>query len=120
MDSGIDLIARERERQVSAEGWTPAHDDTHTHDELAWAAVCYAAPQSVRAQFDVPAPCGCREAGCLCFMKTKRSWVDPWPWDAKWDKRGSHDRIKALTIAGALIAAEIDRLQRKAKEATRG
>lgn len=119
MDSGIDLIARERERQVSTEGWTPAHDDTHTHDELAWAAVCYAAPQSVRALLDVPVPCGCREAGCLCFMKTKLSWIDPWPWDAKWDKRESHDRIKALTIAGALIAAEIDRLIR-IKEATNG
>lgn len=41
--TGVSLIAAERERQVTAEGWTPAHDDKHTDDELAIAAVIYAA-----------------------------------------------------------------------------
>ena len=35
-------IARERERQIAQEGWTPEHDDGHVHGELAAAASCYA------------------------------------------------------------------------------
>lgn len=36
----LDVIA-ERQRQQSAEGWTPEHDDEHCNGELAMAAVCY-------------------------------------------------------------------------------
>lgn len=32
----------ERERQVTEEGWSEAHDDGHTDNELALAAACYA------------------------------------------------------------------------------
>jgi len=35
-----------------------------------------------------------------------------WPWEASWWKP-SDDPIRNLAKAGALIAAEIDRLQRK-------
>lgn len=112
--SGSDLIAAERRRQMGAEGWTPEHDDEHSQGELAWAAVCYAAPKPVRIWAKVPKRTGQRaEIGGEAFLPQVRRLVDPWPWDEQWDKRGSHDRIRALTIAGALIAAEIDRLQRK-------
>jgi hypothetical protein len=37
-----------------------------------------------------------------------------WPWDQEWWKP-SDDPIRNLAKAGALIAAEIDRLQRKAE-----
>ena len=37
-----------------------------------------------------------------------------WPWPQFQDKRGKLDRVSQLTIAGALIAAEIDREIRKA------
>ncbi|HCT33652.1 MAG TPA: hypothetical protein DF966_10890, partial [Sulfitobacter sp.] len=42
---------------------------------------------------------------------------DPWPseWDDEWDKRDQLDRRRKLVIAGALIAAEIDRLDRASK-----
>ena len=33
-----------------------------------------------------------------------------WPFDFKWLKRTPNDRIRELQKAGALIAAEIDRL----------
>ena len=114
--SGAERIARERERQISVEGWTPQHDDTHDGGELAWAAVCYAAPQRVFR---------CNETDAGIEM------VDPWPWDGMWDKRvferhepsglsqmvapSQSRRIDLLTKAGALIAAEIDRLQRAAE-----
>ncbi len=38
--------------------------------------------------------------------------VDPWPFEKELDKRLKHNRIKKLAIAGALVAAELDRLLR--------
>lgn len=85
--SGIQAIATERQRQMDVEGWTPEHDDTHDKGEMAVAAACYADPI-----FDDP-----------------RTPVH-WPWDADWWK--SKTRRENLVRAGALIAAEIDRLDR--------
>lgn len=99
METGIELIAAERKRQVEAEGWTEEHDDAHGDGSLALAALCYVDPfwsgiKKIRP--DNPKP-------------------KQWPWAKKWWKPddGSIDgRIRSLTKAGALIAAEIDRLQR--------
>ena len=88
--TGIELIAAERQRQVTEEGWTPEHDDQHEGNELLQAAVWYLDNGAV---FD--------------FGLT----LPPWPWEPDaW--KPSDDLIKQLTKAGALIAAEIDRLQR--------
>jgi hypothetical protein len=38
-----------------------------------------------------------------------------WPTNWHHHKKRKHDRVKQLAIAGALIAAEIDRLLRKAE-----
>lgn len=88
--SGADLIKEERIRQITKENYAPKDDDKWTCDELARAAVCYAMPQD------------------------QRSFYSPdvmWPWIDNW-KPTPDDRIKELTKAGALIAAEIDRRQR--------
>lgn len=115
MPSGIELIAAERQRQIEKEGWTAEHDEQHAYGELAMAAALYASPKQ------------------LYEMSRDGSWTvtfsDPWPWwDEKegprggsftvpaWDKRKKHNRLRRLVIAGALIAAEIDRLQRMNKE----
>lgn len=107
---GIESIAAERQRQIDEEGWTLEHDDTHVDGEMALAAACYASPS-------------------LLYMEDHRAnvkrFVDPWPWDDRWDKRPHHGnmvisasetpiavRRKMLVKAGALIAAEIDRLDR--------
>ena len=100
--SGVDLISAERARQVSEEGWTPEHDDEHGSGELAMAACCYASPGRIFVRHD--------------FARGV-SFGDPWPWGTRWDKRPPQDctaqeRIRALSKAGALIAAEIDRLVR--------
>ncbi len=41
--TGVELIAAERQRQMTAEGWTHEHDDEHDDGSLATAAACYAA-----------------------------------------------------------------------------
>ena len=111
--TGIELIVAERKRQIGEEGWDADHDSRHENDELSWAAICYAAPNEIKTfrSYNIWG-CGCREADCGCPNRviTKTGWKDPWPWDELYDKRKKHDRLKRLIIAGALIAAEIDRL----------
>lgn len=89
--SGVDLIAAERIRQIIEEGRTRAHDDQHTRAEMVSAALCYALAYTPRS----PPGTGI---------------VVQWPWDQRWWKPS--DRIRNLAKAGALIAAEIDRLER--------
>lgn len=87
-------VAAERERQKSAEGWTPAHDDTHKAGELAQAAAAYAFY--------------CTEA-----ENGQPTAVELWPtsWSEDWWK-ASDDARRNLVKAGALIVAEIERLDR--------
>lgn len=92
-DSGVGRITTERLRQLKEEGWTPEHDDQHEHGEMAKAAICYAMRMF-------------RGTATNAMIDT---W---WPWIAKWWKP-SPDPIRNLEKAGALIAAEIDRLKRK-------
>ena len=108
--TGVELIAAERERQIAKEGWTAEHDAEHERGEMALAAACYAAPVPIHAKMLVRDPrCNCRSVD-ECRHPDLERWMDPWPWDEEWDKRKQHDRLRQLTIAGALIAAELDRL----------
>lgn len=86
----IEEIAAERRRQIEAEGWTPEHDDSHVMGELAMAAACYAAPTMFARADGLP---------------------ELWPWSREWWK--PKDRRRNLVIAAALIAAEIERLDRR-------
>ena len=95
MKSGIELIAEERARQIREEGFYSEQDDQYVMEELASAASCYATPHNWR-------PFPVRQDGQAPLI---------WPWSPKWWKPGE-DRIKELQKAGALIAAEIDRIQR--------
>lgn len=95
--SGIELIAEERKRQIEVEGWTKEHDAEYTNSSLSLAAVCYAIPSELRRY-------------SYCPLRKERV-PDFWPWDKEWWKPCPEDRIRELTKAGALIAAEIDRLQ---------
>jgi len=96
--TGAQMIARERTRQREEEGWSAAHDDGHTRGELAIAAAVYALSEPVREN--------------TILGRSLRYVL--WPWDQRWWKPDRHDRIRELVKAGALIAAEIDRLQRLA------
>jgi hypothetical protein len=92
---GASLIARERTRQIEHEGWTPEHDTQHAKGELALAGACYAFDYIGNAYGDD----GCDQVG-----------EDFWPWKGGSMKTTHGDAIRQLTKAGALIAAEIDRL----------
>tara|TARA_R100000789_G_scaffold81287_1_gene76551 strand:- start:7211 stop:7633 length:423 start_codon:yes stop_codon:yes gene_type:complete len=99
---GVIAILQERERQETEEGWTPEHDDQHTDETLALVAALYATPFRLFSQES---------------SEDHVLFEDPWPseWDDEWDKRDQLDRRRKLVIAGALIAAEIDRLDRASK-----
>jgi hypothetical protein len=89
-------LREERKRQIEKEGWTEVHDDQHKNGELSDAAGLYALS---------------REGVTIVGIKNNKLF-DPWPWDFKWDKRKKHNRMRRLQIAGALIVAEMERLQR--------
>lgn len=94
MSKGIELIAAERQRQIEKEGFTAKNDDNWEAGELALAGACYAV------------------ANTPYYVADELLGEEAWPWEEQ-DYKPSEDRIKNLVKAGALIAAEIDRLQRK-------
>lgn len=87
----LDVLA-ERERQITAEGWTPEQDDQYQSGQLAEAAIAYAISATGRVNDDA----------------IKRFW----PWSREWWK--PTDPRRDLVKAGALILAEIERLDRAA------
>jgi len=99
--TGVELIATERKRQIEEEGWTAEHDDNWKNEALAYAAVCYALPQKNGKVW--------RSAISIDFIKMF------FPFENEWWKPTPDNRIRELEKAGALIAAEIDRLQRLEK-----
>jgi hypothetical protein len=96
-----DVLA-ERQRQIGAEGYAPEHDDEHVNGEIAAMAAFYAMPDGAR---DWPAT----ETG---YGETFGEAIKPDCWDAK-----TGDRRRELVKAGALILAEIERLDRAAAAA---
>lgn len=84
--NGIELITKEREEQLKKHGWDTKHDDEHINGELVDVAVC---------------------------LMTKNYSKFPKNWDGFYmDKFMGKHGVESLKVAGALIAAEIDRLQR--------
>ena len=98
MKTGIELIAEERQRQIEKEGWTPEHDDEHSNGELALVASYYAMSEEQRFEE-------------LSTDSNPKTPPTGFPWDSEWWKPTPENRIRELQKAGALIAAEIDRLQ---------
>lgn len=95
---GCVLIEAERVRQISEEGYSEAHDDGHTSSEMARAA-------------KVLLKCAMRQLRGAP-MAHVMSLHFGWPWSRR-SFKVSPDPLRQLVKAGALIAAEIDRLERK-------
>lgn len=90
MRRGIEFISEEIKRQIEVGGYAYEHDSRHSDNELAIAASCYCLPSGQRE------------------IRVREQW----PFEYEFWKPTPDDRIKELSKAGALIAAEIDRLQR--------
>ena len=87
-EDGIKAILIERKKQL-AKGFDADKDDKHDHGELVYAATSYLVRN-------------------ILHDKTPPGY---WPWeDSQW--KPEKDRIAELKKAGALIAAEIDRINR--------
>lgn len=129
--SGIDRIAAERQRQLEQEGWAPEIDGRYEKGELVRAARNYAQAALIVEQSPI--------AIASVRRVLERAGVDPdqdadlarmienparhyfgwdgvpngWPWPVEsW--KPSPEPARNLEKAGALIAAEIDRLERLA------
>jgi hypothetical protein len=113
---GAELIAIERARQINEARWTSEHDDKHTKGQLAMAAVCYASVERVYVcreyangtMYRDPFPFDVRDKRFL-YGERRNNWVNEIPDPSTYTKE---ERIDLLVKAGALIAAEIDRLRR--------
>jgi hypothetical protein len=105
MSTGVDLIAQERQRQIAVKGWTLEHDDDHIDGMLRVAAAHLLEEPDQRHD-----PAGLEILSTLY----PESWIKTLceKHAAKPDSGEFSGRICRLTIAGALIAAEIDRLIR--------
>ena len=96
---GAELILQERIRQIFKKNYDAAHDDERADGSLLHAALLILCDETghALAGVDPPDPNG------------------PWP-DALLlhvSEKYAENPVKRFTIAGALIAAEIDRLQRE-------
>lgn len=94
--TGVEMIAAERERQINEKGWTTEHDDQHDDgsllefaDMLLQATATASGPDDVDDEPD--------------------SWV---PDAVRHVLERHRDPVERLRIASALVAAEIDRIQR--------
>jgi len=86
MKTGIEQITEERVKQISKYGYTPYHDTGYNNKHLLLAALSY-----------LKTAIGGEEAQML-----------NWPWEPKYFKDEGY--VENLKKAGALIAAELDRL----------
>lgn len=100
--SGPEMILNERARQIEDEGRSLAYDlENNERGELAAAASCYALLAAGQSKAE-RMPGGTPDVVTMAPLKA-------WPWrGAAWNP--SNNRLKNLVRAGALIAAEIDRL----------
>lgn len=99
--AAADVLA-ERQRQVTAEGWSSKNDDQYKNTELAFAASCYAF-HAAAASWDL------EDDG---IPYDSHPVPKQWPWDPSWWK--PTDARRDLVKAGALILAEIERIDRAA------
>lgn len=98
MSKGVELIGIERKRQTEELGFDYTNDALYKDEQLAKAGAWYSLPSFYRIKFE-----------SMQIKNTdKRSVINIWPWDRSHYKPTPEDRIKELTKAGALIAAQID------------
>ncbi len=116
--NGVGLIADERLEQAGRTGnryipaqWPAEHDDGHADAELAAGAGCYLDVATMQVR-------GSQGAALSDLPLVRAEALKYWPWPENESFKPGPDPIRNLVKAGAMIAAEIDRLERRL--ATRG
>jgi len=110
--TGVELIAEERQRQIQKLGYNEEHDEMETAFQLSGAAAMYIANAinidwREHSHYDDLGDC----VRFQCRQIDTNEWKEEWPWDDR-DGRNKSDVMTSLITAGALIAAEIDRLNK--------
>lgn len=97
--TGAELIAAERERQIHDKGYAPESDDQQTDGSLLIAGLLIGLDVAGHEMANVDPP----------------DRDGPWPDQLLLKVRAKYagDDVRRLEIAGAMIAAEIDRLVRR-------
>ncbi|TAM50181.1 MAG: hypothetical protein EPN57_20375 [Paraburkholderia sp.] len=101
MSEAVRDVLAERRRQVELEGFAPTRDDGYIDGQLAQAGAAYALAVADYTSRTI-------NSGAAFYARSP----DIWPWSEKWWKPTSPRR--ALIKAGALILAEIERIDRAA------
>ena len=86
MKTGLEQIAEERVKQITQKNYTCSHDQQHKNKELLYAALAY------------------------LNSAIYGSNVGEEDWPSNWGEFKSHGYENDLARAGALIAAELDRI----------
>lgn len=97
-EAAVRDVLAERRRQIEVEGWTPEHDDMHRGGQMAQAAACYALHTEL--------------------VGNVGDYLRFWPWSPGWWK--PRDNRRNLVKAGALILAEIERIDRTTASSEKG
>jgi hypothetical protein len=105
-------VLAERRRQIDKEGWDAKHDDKHADHSMAHAAACYAAHDTMATRARQEQVDAAIRGECPIWRDKRVRVPLLWPssWHSEWWK--PKDRRSDLVRAGALILAEIERLDR--------
>ena len=107
MKMGAELIADERKRQIDVEGWSKTHGAAHPKGDLALAGCAYV--------LDAVAEYSGALAQRKDLFRCHAQLFWPSAWLGEYWKPTPNDPVRQLVKAGALIAAEIDKLQSEAQ-----
>lgn len=106
MPNFLELVAKERSRQINDEGYSSISDDQYDDGSLGNAAAAYAATVPVFRY---------RQHS---YSSNKEYLTCLFPWNPNCLKKDKHPRKKQLIISAALLMAEYDRLEREEKKQT--
>lgn len=124
--SGVEAIALERQRQIEKKGFSIEHDKHHIENQLVYGAICYAYPpesrrlMKLRGENTTGLPSiflenGPEGEGAYLVLPPSI-----WPFENaffKPDTSGTiRGRMRDIQKAGAMLAAEYDRLRDLAEE----
>ena len=112
MSNFLELVAKERTRQIVEKGYTAEHDDEHTGGSLADAGAAYGAQSESFIFSDL-------EIGELLKKHYGHRMRSLYPFCPVFDSREKHDKKTNLIIGAAFFMAEYERIVRAEQKDSR-